>query len=125
MNAFFRDYTLATTSPLVDAAHPLPLLGGWLTSGEVSRWQNERLDIGAAELPVNGPPELSVLPLAEGSSLRLKIGGFPGRRYRVEHSDDFATWTPFDDLVTYNGSAVTSWEPADERRFFRAVSVGY
>ncbi len=117
------DFTLSTTSPLIDAAHPLPWLADWVDANEPARWQNGHFDLGAAELPVDVPAELR-LSIAPGiASLQLELFGFPGRRYRLEQSINFKNWTPLEEWVTGNGRAVIGWESTREMQFLRAVNL--
>lgn len=117
------DFTLATTSPLIDAAHPLAGLGGWLDNDEAARWQNGHFDIGAAELSVDLPAELHLQPLAQSLSYELELRGFPGRRYRLEHSADFKVWLPVGDFITADGRVTVPFDPAGDRQFLRAVKL--
>ena len=114
------DFTLSTTSSLIDAAHPLPWLAGWLTADEPARWQNRHFDLGAAELPINVAPWLSIGLESGSAAPTLTLFGFPGLRYRLEVSEDFATWSPLADVFTPGGLVEVSLEPASERIFIRA-----
>lgn len=116
------DFNLSTTSPLIDAAHPLPWLAGWVDASEPARRQNAHFDLGAAELAVDTAElRLSVVP--GQPVLRLDLFGFPGRRFRLEQSTDFENWMPLQEWVTAGGVVVTDWEPTAEMQFLRAVSL--
>lgn len=117
------DFTLATTSPLIDAAHPLAGLGGWLDNDEAARWQNGHFDMGAAEVSMNLPAELHLRPLADSLSYELELRGFPGRRYRLEQSADFNHWTPLGDFMTADGRVSVPFDPAGDRQFLRATKL--
>ncbi len=117
------DFTLATTSPLIDAAHPLAGLGGWLDNDEAARWQNGHFDIGAAELSVNLPAELHLQPLADPLAYELELRGFPGRRYRLEQSTDFSDWSPVGDFMTADGRVSVPIDPVGDRQFLRAIKL--
>jgi hypothetical protein len=117
------DFTLATTSPLIDAAHPFAGFGGWLDTDEATRWQNGHFDMGAAELSVNLPAELHLRPLADSLSYELELRGFPGRRYRLEQSADFNHWTPLGDFMTADGRVSVPFDPVGDRQFLRAIKL--
>jgi hypothetical protein len=117
------DFTLATTSPLIDAAHPFAGFGGWLDTDEATRWQNGHFDMGATELSVNLPAELHLRPLAGSLSYELELRGFPGRRYRLEQSADFNHWTPLGDFMTADGRVSVPSDPVGDRQFLRAIKL--
>ncbi len=117
------DFNLSTTSPLIDAAHPLPGLAGWVDRAETDRLQNGHFDLGAAELQVDAPAELRLLAEADQAPFQLELFGFPGRHFRVEQSSDFENWAPLADGVAVNGIARFELEPIAPRQFLRAVKL--
>ncbi|MBI1177055.1 DUF1565 domain-containing protein [bacterium] len=119
------DFTLATTSPLIDTANPLPWFAGWLDANELSRFQNDHLDFGAAELSVDVPPELRLHGISGESFLQLDLNGFPRHRFRLEQSEDLSNWTDLGEAVTANGRAIIQLEPLAPRLFLRAKAADY
>jgi len=115
-------FTLSTTSPLIDAAHPLPGLAGWVDTDEPARWQNGHFDLGAAELSVD-TAELRLSAVPGQASLRLDLFGFPGRHFRLEQSANFEDWSPLQEWVNAGGVIVIDWEPVEDMQFLRAVSL--
>lgn len=119
------DFTLATTSPLIDTASPLPWFTGWLDADESSRFQNDHFDFGAAELSVDVPPELRASKSSGSTTIQLDLFGFPGRRFQLEQSSDLLNWSTVEEAVTASGQATIQLEPLSPQLYLRARAIEY
>lgn|GEM_PF-2172737 len=116
------DFSLSTTSPLLDSAHPIVALLGWLDGEEPARWQNEHLDFGAAEVAVDVAPWLTIQASPIGTTQTLTVFGYPGLRYDVEASTDFEYWEPLGEAFPASGKHEIFIEPSGDKAFIRAKS---
>jgi hypothetical protein len=78
--------------------------------------------LGVLRVDWSLPPRLSELS-ADGDSVRFRLHGMAGRRYRIEASLDFNEWTNVETVMLTGPSQFVSGPQSAPWRFLRAVAL--